>query len=106
MKKIALIIRREYVSRVRKKSFIVMTILGPLLFAALMFGAIVVTLSDSTEYDVLIVDEFGVITEYGPDNRSIVPRYPERFAEEANLRYTFTKEPQSPEGVFARDIST
>ena len=36
MHKIWLIIKREYLVRVRKKSFIVMTILGPLLMAALM----------------------------------------------------------------------
>jgi len=36
MRKIWLIIKREYLVRVRKKSFIVMTILGPLLMAALM----------------------------------------------------------------------
>ncbi len=36
MDKIWLIIKREYLVRVRKKSFIVMTILGPLLMAALM----------------------------------------------------------------------
>lgn len=36
MNKINLIISREYLTRVRKKSFIIMTILGPLLFGALM----------------------------------------------------------------------
>ena len=36
MHKIWLIIKREYLVRVRKKSFIVMTIVGPLLMAALM----------------------------------------------------------------------
>ena len=36
MRKIWLIIKREYLVRVRKKSFIVMTILGPLLMASLM----------------------------------------------------------------------
>ena len=35
MLKSLIIIRREYLTRVRKKSFIVMTFLGPLLFAAL-----------------------------------------------------------------------
>ena len=35
MHKILLIIKREYLSRVRKRSFIVMTILGPLLFAGI-----------------------------------------------------------------------
>lgn len=36
MKKIFLIIQREYLSRVRKRTFIIMTILGPILFAAIM----------------------------------------------------------------------
>lgn len=36
MNKIPIIIAREYVTRVRKKSFIIMSILGPVLFAALM----------------------------------------------------------------------
>ena len=36
MHKIWLIIKREYLVRVRKKAFIIMTILGPLLMAALM----------------------------------------------------------------------
>jgi ABC-2 type transport system permease protein len=36
MRKIWLIIKREYLVRVRKKSFIIMTIVGPLLMAALM----------------------------------------------------------------------
>lgn len=35
MNKVGLIIQREYLSRVRKKSFIIMTILGPILFSAL-----------------------------------------------------------------------
>ena len=36
MSKVLLIIRREYITRVRKKSFIIMTILGPILFASFM----------------------------------------------------------------------
>jgi ABC-2 type transport system permease protein len=36
MNKTAIIISREYLTRVRKKSFIVMTFLGPLLFASMM----------------------------------------------------------------------
>ncbi|MFL5730766.1 MAG: ABC transporter permease, partial [Cytophagaceae bacterium] len=35
MKKLWLIVKREYLSRVRKKSFLVLTLLGPLLFAAM-----------------------------------------------------------------------
>ncbi len=36
MSKISLIIEREYVSRVRKKSFIIMTFLGPILIGGLL----------------------------------------------------------------------
>ena len=36
MNKISVIIKREYITRVRKKSFIIMTILAPLLMAAII----------------------------------------------------------------------
>ncbi|MEN8810615.1 MAG: hypothetical protein ABF272_04395 [Flavobacteriales bacterium] len=40
MNKTSLIIKREYLTRVKKKSFILMTVLGPVLFAG-FFAAIV-----------------------------------------------------------------
>lgn len=48
MKKILLIIRREYLTRVRKRSFLVMTLLGPLLAACLYGLFIWVALSEET----------------------------------------------------------
>lgn len=57
MHKIGLIIQREYLTRVRKKSFIIMTFLGPLLIAGLMVGAIYLGLSDETNHYVLVVDQ-------------------------------------------------
>ncbi len=59
MNKIALIIRREYASRVKKKSFIIMTILGPILITGLIGLAIWMGLSDSTKHKILVVDETG-----------------------------------------------
>ena len=47
MNKILLIIKREYLSRVRKKSFIIMTILGPVLMAGLILAPIL--LMDSSD---------------------------------------------------------
>ena len=38
MSKVTSIIRREYITRVRKRSFIIMTILGPILFGTLMIA--------------------------------------------------------------------
>jgi ABC-2 type transport system permease protein len=40
MNKLKFIIAREYLTRVRKKSFIIMTILGPLLFACMMIAPV------------------------------------------------------------------
>ncbi|MEC7646569.1 MAG: ABC transporter permease [Bacteroidota bacterium] len=49
MHKIWLIIQREYLVRVRKKSFIIMTILGPLLIAALMIAPIYLAMESQEE---------------------------------------------------------
>jgi ABC-2 type transport system permease protein len=59
MSKIALIIQREYMIRVKKKSFIVMTILGPVLFAAVMILPAWLAVQDMTENHVLVLDQSG-----------------------------------------------
>ena len=57
MNKVALIIKREYSSRVKKKSFIIMTILGPLLIAAFYAAAIYIGIQQSDQVEVLLLDE-------------------------------------------------
>ncbi|MFW5700844.1 MAG: ABC transporter permease, partial [Cyclobacteriaceae bacterium] len=55
-----LVIKREFVTRVRKKSFIVMTIIGPVLFAAMMLVPIWLALRESTDERIIkIKDESG-----------------------------------------------
>ena len=49
MSKIGLIIKREYITRVRKRSFIVMSILGPILFASLMVVPALIAMSEDQE---------------------------------------------------------
>jgi len=61
MNKIGLIIGREYSTRVKKKSFIIMTLLGPILMAGLMIGAIFLGLSDDTSHLLLVVDETPIV---------------------------------------------
>lgn len=46
MNKISVIIKREYTTRVRKKSFIIMTVLAPILMAALIILPTVLMMSD------------------------------------------------------------
>lgn len=58
MNKIKLIIAREYLTRVKKKSFIIMTILGPVLFAMLTLMPILIQkFSEKESNTILIVDE-------------------------------------------------
>ena len=56
MNKILLVIKREYLVRVRKKSFIIMTILGPLLLAALMIAPIYLA-NQSQERRIIAVNQ-------------------------------------------------
>ena len=57
MNKILLIIKREYLARVRKKSFIIMTILGPVLMAGIIMVPLLVDTSDDVEKEIWVCDE-------------------------------------------------
>jgi ABC-2 type transport system permease protein len=57
MNKISIIIKREYLTRVRKKSFIIMTILAPLLMASMVILIPVVMLSGDKDFKKIAVIE-------------------------------------------------
>jgi len=58
MNKISVIIKREYITRVRKKSFIIMTLLAPLLMAALfVVPALVMTNQDKDFKKIAVIEE-------------------------------------------------
>ena len=60
MNKILLILQREYLISVKKKSFIVMTFLGPLLMAALMiFPVLLASMQDVGKKNIAVLDETG-----------------------------------------------
>lgn len=60
MNKINLIIKREYLTRVKKKSFVVMTLLGPILMAALMIIPVWLGMKDQDFQIIEVVDETGL----------------------------------------------
>ncbi|RNI30881.1 ABC transporter permease [Rufibacter immobilis] len=63
MDKIWLVFQREYLVRVRKKSFIVMTILGPLLMALVMIVPVgLMMMSDDTK-TIQVLDESGLFAD-------------------------------------------
>ena len=58
MNKIGLIIKREYMTRVRKRSFLILTFLGPILMAAIYIIPIMLALNASNEnMRIAVVDE-------------------------------------------------
>ena len=57
MNKISVIIKREYVTRVRKKSFIIMTILAPLLMAAIVILPTVLMIGQDGDFKKIAVIE-------------------------------------------------
>src|SRR5512133_2644072 len=59
MNKISIIIRREYLTRVRKKSFIIMTLLTPLLMAMIFVVPALVMSNDDKDFKKIAVIEDG-----------------------------------------------
>lgn len=76
MNKTALIIQREYLTRVRKRSFIIMTILGPLFIAAMiLLPALLSEWSNAEEKRVAVLDETGLYFEKFHDQENITFYY-------------------------------
>lgn len=68
MNKISLIIQREYLTRIRKKSFIIMSVLGPLIFAAyILIPMYFATLKDKEEKTMVVIDDSKLFTGHGAD---------------------------------------
>ncbi len=63
MKKTILIIQREYLTRVRKKTFIISTILFPLLYLLLIFGMGVLARKSSKQLRVAVIDPAGMLNQ-------------------------------------------
>lgn len=65
MNPLQLIIEREYVTRVKKKSFIFLTLFMPFLFVAIaLVPALLASIKDSTEKKVVVIDNTGM---YAPE---------------------------------------
>lgn len=76
MNKILLIIQREYLSRVKKKSFVIMTIVGPILMAAMIIlPTYLSTLGNDTQKSIAVLDETGWFHEKFKDHDNITFYY-------------------------------
>jgi len=76
MRKILIIIKREYLTRVKKRSFIIMSILGPILMAALFVGpAWLSNVEDSEMKIIAVVDSSKIFTNSLPETDLIKFEY-------------------------------
>ncbi len=79
MNNILLILKREYLTRVKKKSFIIMTIVGPVLMAALFIAPVwFAMMEDDAQKVISVYDETGT--------------YRSAFTDSENLKFNFTEE--------------
>ena len=69
LRNLTTIISREYLTRVRKKSFLLITFLGPVFFAAIaVLPTIIMMMNDDSGKKVAVVDQSGIVMEKLSDN--------------------------------------
>jgi len=86
MNKIWLVIQREYLTRVRKRSFIVMTILGPLLMASVfVIPMYIATLAEEETKVIQVLDETGWFYEKFADTEEFDFEYTTTNLESAKI---------------------
>jgi ABC-2 type transport system permease protein len=94
MNKTGLIIGREYVTRVRKKSFIIMTFLGPVLFAALIVLPGWLAQVEDREVKEIAVVEYDANHQPVPDSlqffRDVIPN-------KENIKFTYLHNARLPD---------
>lgn len=74
MKKIFLIIQREFLTRVRKRSFIITTLLFPLLYIALIFGTAFIGEKGQTKLKIAVLDSSGKFTKARIDSANAIDK--------------------------------
>lgn len=71
MNKLYLIIRREYLSRVRKKSFLIMTIITPFIMSVIFVLPILISQNDESSRSLAIIDENSLVDNFFDDSKNI-----------------------------------
>lgn len=72
MRNIKTIISREYLTRVKKKSFLLTTFLVPLLFAAMcILPSVIMFMAKDTGKQVAVVDQSGIVMPYMVDSETV-----------------------------------
>ena len=73
LRTIGIIIRREYLNRVKKKSFLLITFLAPVLFAALCILPTIIMMKAKEEAKkIAVVDASGIVMPFLQDSETIL----------------------------------
>ncbi len=94
MSKISLIVRREYITRVRKRSFIIMTIIGPVLFAALLVVPGWLAQVEDKDVKVIAVVETDINGQPVPDSLQF---FRDVISNKENIRFTYLNNIRLPD---------
>ncbi len=105
MSKTRLIIKREYLTRVTKKSFLIVTFLVPILFIAVIAGVAFLAVSDQSNQHVLIVDQDQVLSENV--NGQVLAINQERWKskKDSSIVYTFSHMGMEPESFLESEYT-
>jgi ABC-2 type transport system permease protein len=87
MNKILLIIKREYLSRVKKKSFIIMTILGPVLMAGIMIVPVWMAMQKTEKQKIEVIDDSYLFRDLLPEKDIVHFDYPPIKIEDARAGF-------------------
>mgnify|MGYP001267049651 CR=1 FL=1 len=81
MNKIGLIIRREYFTRVRKKTFILMSFLGPLVIVGFLAFTVYLNKNNNSSYKILEIDASATDSDVKKAYRKMAVKYhPDKVA--------------------------
>jgi ABC-2 type transport system permease protein len=105
MKRLGLIIYREWITRVRRRAFIIGTLLVPVLLAFGVGFGVWMENAEMEHNKVLVVDLSGMIT-YWDDARQVwLPICPDCFPEREHVEYRFRESPLSDEAFLESDFT-
>jgi len=91
MSKISLIIKREYLSRVKKRSFIIMSLVGPILFAGIFFARFMLALVPEEVQLVQVIDEVNLFRGKLENAKNMQFFYDDKSILEAKKEFYKTK---------------
>ena len=75
MRNLKTILAREYMIRVKKKSFLLTTFLVPVVFAAVcVLPSVIMFMAEDKDKEIAVVDQSGIVMPYLVDNKSVTYR--------------------------------